>query len=143
MDSNPQFSRKYALSILTGIVLCSTALSSSCSSYLKKQSDHPNAAEGLRAAAKDGHDHPNTTKGTEAAVKEIVAVMEKSLADLPPPPSAPAVCKDEMTKLRGIKDSTRYRRRRERQFGASSVYFKSDQRNRVQRKTPAMRCSLL
>ena len=28
MCSSPQFSRKYALSILTGIVLCSTALNS-------------------------------------------------------------------------------------------------------------------
>jgi hypothetical protein len=72
-------------SILTGIVLCSTALSSGCNSYSKKQNDHPNMAE-----------------GTQAAVKEIVAVVEKSLADLPPPPSAPAVCEDEMTKLREV-----------------------------------------
>jgi hypothetical protein len=48
------------------------------------------------------HDHPNTTRGTEVAVKEIVAIVEKSLADLPPPPSAPAVCEDEMTKVREV-----------------------------------------
>lgn len=85
MCSIPRFSRKYALSILTGVVLCSTALSSACGSYSKKQNDHPNAA-----------------KGTEAAVKEIVAVVEKSFAGLPAPPSAPAVCEDEMTKLREV-----------------------------------------
>jgi hypothetical protein len=88
--------------MLTGIVLCSTALSSGCNSYSKKQNDHPNTAEGTQAALKKHHDHPNTAEGTQAAVKEIVAVVEKSLADLPPPPSAPAVCEDEMTKLREV-----------------------------------------
>src|ERR1700736_5882649 len=102
MCSSRQFSRKYALSILTGIVLCSTALSSGCSSYSKKQNDHPYTAESTQAAVRNDHDHPNTAKGTQAAVKEIVAVVEKSLADLPPPPSAPAVCEDEMTKLREV-----------------------------------------
>jgi hypothetical protein len=102
MCSCPQFSRKCALSILTGIVLCSTALSSGCNSYSKKQNDHPNTAEGTQAALKKHHDHPNTAEGTQAAVKEIVAVVEKCLADLPPPPSAPAVCEDEMTKLREV-----------------------------------------
>jgi hypothetical protein len=102
MCSSLQFSRKYTLSILTGIVLCSTALSSGCNSYSKKQNDHPNMAEGTQAALQKHHDHPNTAEGTQAAVKEIVAVVEKSLADLPPPSSAPAVCEHEMTKLREI-----------------------------------------
>lgn len=35
-------------------------------------------------------------------MKEIVAVLEKSLADLPPPTSAPAVCEDEMAKVREV-----------------------------------------
>ncbi len=47
-------------------------------------------------------DHPSTAKGTEAAVKAIVAVVEKSLADLPAPPSAPAVCEAEARKLREV-----------------------------------------
>jgi len=102
MCSSPQFSRKYALSILIGMVLCSTALSSGCNSYSKKQNDHPNTSEGAQAALTRHHDHPNTAEGTQAAVKEIVAVVEKSLADLPPPPSAPAVCEDQMTKVRQV-----------------------------------------
>ena len=110
MCSSPQFSRKCALSILTGIVLWWSALSSGCNSYSKKRNDYSgaaesmqaNTAEGTQAAAKKNHDHPNTAKGTEAAVKEIVTVLEKSLADLPPPPSAPAVCEDELTKLREV-----------------------------------------
>ncbi len=99
MCSRPQFSRKYALSILTGIVLCATALSSGCSSYSKKQIDHPNVAEGTQAAVRKDHDHPNTVEATEAAVKENLAVVEKSLAHLPLPPSAPNGCEGEMTKL--------------------------------------------
>ena len=87
-----QFSRKHVPLTLTAIVLCLTALSSGCS---KKQKAHLNADEGTQAAATQ-HDHPNTAEGTGAAVKEIVAVLEKSLADLPPPISAPAVCEDEM-----------------------------------------------
>ena len=82
MCSSPQFSRKYALSILTGIVLCSTALNSGCS--------------------KTQNDHPNTAEGTSAALKEIIAVVGKSLAGLPVPPSVPAVCEDEITKLREV-----------------------------------------
>lgn len=100
---SPQFCRKYALSILTGIVLCWTILSSGCNSHSKKHSsDNPNVAEGSQAAVMKNHDHPNTAEGTQAAVKEIVAVVEKSLAGLPPPPSAPAVCESEMTKLREV-----------------------------------------
>lgn len=102
MCSSPQFSRKSALSILTGIVLCSTALSSGCNSYSKKQNDHPNTAEGTQAALKKHHDHPNTAEGTSAALKEIIAVVGKSLAGLPVLPSVPAVCEDEMTKLREV-----------------------------------------
>jgi hypothetical protein len=105
MRSSPQLSRKYAL-ILTGMVLCSTALSTGCNSYSRKQDDRSNAAEGTQAGEKKHHDHPNTTKGTEAAVKEIVAVLEKSLADLPPPPSVPAVCEAEMRKLREVLKTT-------------------------------------
>ena len=102
MCSSPQFSRKYSLSILTGIVLCSAAVSAGCSSYFKKQSDRPNTAEDMHVAVHKYHDHPSTAKGTGAAVKEIVAVVEKSLADLPPPPSVPAVCEDEMKKLKEV-----------------------------------------
>jgi hypothetical protein len=69
MCSSPQFSRKYALSILTGIVLCSTALSSGCNSYSKKQNDHPNTAEGTQAALKKHHDHPNTAEGTQGSLR--------------------------------------------------------------------------
>jgi hypothetical protein len=99
MCSSRQFSRKHALLILTSIVLCFTALSSGCS---KKQNAHLNAAEGTQAAVQKDHDHANTAQGAEAGVKEIVAVLEKSLADLPPPTSAPAVCEDEMTKVREV-----------------------------------------
>ena len=102
MCSSPQFSSKYALSILTGTVLCWTALSSGCSSYSKRQNDRPNAAEGTQAAMKNDHDHPDNAKDTQAAVKKLVAAVEKSLADLPLPPSAPAVCEDEMTKVREV-----------------------------------------
>lgn len=84
---------------MTGIVLCLTALTSGCS---KKQNAHLNAAEGTQAAVQKDHDHANTAQGAKAGVKEIVAVLEKSLADLPPPTSAPAVCEDEMTKVREV-----------------------------------------
>jgi hypothetical protein len=51
---------------------------------------------------KNDHDHPDNAKDTQAAVKKLVAAVEKSLADLPLPPSAPTVCEDEMTKLREV-----------------------------------------
>lgn len=51
---------------------------------------------------KKNHVHPNTAEGTQAAVKEFLGVVEKSFADLPPPPSAPDVCEDEMTRLREV-----------------------------------------
>lgn len=99
VSSNPQLSRKHVLSILTAIALCSTVLSSGCS---RKQNAHLNEAGRTEAAVQKDHDHLNTAEGTATAVKEIVAVVKKSLADLPPPPSAPAVCNDEMTKLREV-----------------------------------------
>jgi hypothetical protein len=102
MCSILQFSGKYGLSILTGLVLCATGFNSGCSSYSKRQNAHPNAAEGAVAAVMKDHDHPNMDKDTGAAVREMVAVVEKSLADLPVPPSAPAVCCDELTKLREV-----------------------------------------
>lgn len=95
-------SRKCALSILTGIVLGCAAFSSGCNSCSRKQNDHRNTSERIDAVVTEHRDHPNTAEGTQAAVKEIVAVVHKSFAGLPLPPSAPAVCNDEMAKLREV-----------------------------------------
>ncbi len=96
-------SSQYALSILTGVVLCWTVLSSGCNSRSEKQIDQPTkAAEGRQVAVEKDHAHPNTPQGTQVAVREILAIVDKSLADLPLPPSAPAVCEDELAKAREV-----------------------------------------